>query len=158
MKRNTYILIFFLSCILFALPALAKEPKPLLAGHAQITLKIKKHTLRFDQAIRIETADQARFEALDDFGNSFFKIAFTPEGIQFESQGNEQSLSDAQFAKLVRLKLTREEFIQILLGKSPEGKIPKKRVVVHYPDAKTIEILSGKTFFQLIWKEVERKN
>lgn len=178
---------FTLFFLLFSSLALAKSPRA-LSGHAQILWTYKKRIYRFEQAIVIQDPTSAIFETLDDFGNTILKIDFVDEGVVVVEMGRGGwAVKPSRFHKLVRLPLTRSEFIHYLLYRIPEqiedlaidtdshgrivgiekkAKKKKRRYTISFLNfvkrgkieyPQTIEMVSGKTTLRISWRHVSLK-
>ncbi len=112
-----FFILFSVPLLFFSSPSFAVTA---LSGQAQVILKSKKKIQRFDQAIVVDREGNAAFEALDDFGNTVFRLNFIDNQLMLETGGGLYQSSDSRLGRLITLPLTREEFISFLLYRLPQ--------------------------------------
>ena len=155
-------------------------------GHARVEWSYKKRVYHFDQAIVIFSPQKAVFETLDDFGNTLLRIYFEGNELMLvEMAGGSGLYKASRFKKLLKLPLTKSEFIHYLLYQIPphvndlvitrdsygrissifkNSKKKKNRYTISFSDFKKkstmvypqfIEIQSKKTSLKILWKAVQ---
>lgn len=116
MYKSFFLLLafFLISPVVFAV-----SPRS-LEGYADVTLAHKKRVYRFQQAILIPYPNEAYFEAIDDFGNSLFRMRFEKEGkILIETGGSHYQVKEKNLKKILSLPLKKSELTYYLLYQIP---------------------------------------
>ncbi len=148
---------FFFLFFLLPLSAMAIES---IHGVADVTLIKKSRTYHFTQVLVINGLDDAHFEALDDFGNTLFRVNFSRHGRTIlETGSGDYSLGNRRFKKLLSLPISKEEFIGVLLDYPNYEKNKKIKFVstnrsnkFSYPNE--IRMISKKATLVIVWKKI----
>lgn len=152
MRYLLFIVLLFYSSLAYSIES--------IRGVADVTLIKKTHTYHFTQAVVIDGLDDADFEALDDFGNTLFRVDFSKNGKTILETGlRDYTLGNRRFKKLLSLPISKEEFIGVLLDypNCEENKKIKivstnRKNIFSYPNE--IRIISKKATLAIVWRKI----